>query len=34
MGLLTTVSRRLGGMVEDDLEKIFASRRRWMTGMD
>jgi AcrR family transcriptional regulator len=34
IGLLTTVSRRLGGMVEDDLEKIFASRRRWMTGRD
>jgi AcrR family transcriptional regulator len=34
IGLLTTVSRRLGGMVEDDLEKIFASRRKWMTGRD
>jgi AcrR family transcriptional regulator len=34
LGLLSTVSRRLGGMVEDDLEKIFASRRRWMTGRD
>jgi len=34
IGLLATVSRRVGGMVEDDLEKIFASRRRWMTGTD
>jgi AcrR family transcriptional regulator len=34
LGLLATVSRRLGGMVEDDLEKIFASRRKWMTGKD
>ena len=34
IGLLSTVSRRLGGMVEDDLEKIFASRREWMTGKD
>ena len=34
IGLLSTVSRRVGGMVEDDLEKIFASRRKWMTGRD
>lgn len=34
IGLLSTVSRRVGGMVEDDLEKIFASRRQWMTGRD
>jgi AcrR family transcriptional regulator len=32
IGLLSTVSRRLGGLVEDDLERIFASRREWMTG--
>jgi AcrR family transcriptional regulator len=32
IGLLSTVSRRLGGIVEDDLERIFASRREWMTG--
>jgi AcrR family transcriptional regulator len=34
IGLLSTVSRRLGGMVEDDLEAIFASRRKWMTNLD
>lgn len=34
IGLLSTVSRRAGGMVEDDLEKIFTSRRKWMTGRD
>jgi AcrR family transcriptional regulator len=34
IGLLTTVSRRVGGMVEDDLEQIFAARRQWMTGLD
>ena len=33
IGLLATVGRRLGGVVEDDLPKIFASRRRWMTGL-
>jgi hypothetical protein len=32
IGLLSTVSRRVGGMVEDDLEKIFDSRRHWLTG--
>ena len=32
IGLLATVGRRLGGLVEDDLPKIFASRREWMTG--
>jgi AcrR family transcriptional regulator len=32
IGLLTTVGRRLGGLVDDDLPKIFASRRQWMTG--
>jgi AcrR family transcriptional regulator len=34
VGLLATVSRRVGGIVEDDLEAIFASRRKWMTGRD
>jgi AcrR family transcriptional regulator len=34
IGLLTTVSRRVGGMVEDDLEQIFTARRQWMTGLD
>jgi len=32
IGLLATVDRRLGGLVEEDLPKIFASRRQWMTG--
>jgi AcrR family transcriptional regulator len=34
IGLLATVSRRLGSVIEDDVEKIFASRRKWMTGRD
>ncbi len=32
IGLLGTVSKRLGGIIEDDFPKIFASRRLWMTG--
>jgi AcrR family transcriptional regulator len=32
IGLLGTVSKRLGGLADDDLPKIFASRRTWMTG--
>lgn len=34
LGLLGTVSKRLGGLVDEDFPKIFASRRRWMTGRD
>ena len=34
VGLLTTVARRLGGLVDDDLPRIFDSRRQWMTGRD
>ena len=34
IGLLGTVSKRVGGAVEDDFPKIFASRRRWMTGRE
>lgn len=34
IGLLGTVSKRVGGALEDDFPKIFASRRRWMTGRD
>jgi AcrR family transcriptional regulator len=34
LGLLGTVSKRVGGLVDDDFPKIFASRRRWMTGRD
>jgi AcrR family transcriptional regulator len=32
IGLLGTVSKRLGGLVDDDFPRIFASRRQWMTG--
>jgi AcrR family transcriptional regulator len=32
IGLLGTVSKRLGGLVDEDFPKIFASRRKWMTG--
>jgi TetR/AcrR family transcriptional regulator len=34
IGLLGTVSKRLGGLVDDDFPRIFASRRQWMTGHD
>jgi AcrR family transcriptional regulator len=34
IGLLGTVSKRLGGLVDEDFPKIFASRRKWMTGQD
>jgi AcrR family transcriptional regulator len=34
IGLLGTVSKRLGGLIDEDFPKIFASRRRWMTGRD
>ena len=34
IGLLGTVSRRLGGLVDEEFPKIFASRRRWMTGRE
>ena len=32
IGLLGTVSRRVGNLLEDDFEAILASRKRWMTG--
>lgn len=32
LGLLGAVGRRLGGLVEDDFERIRTSRRRWLTG--
>ena len=32
IGLLGTVSRRVGNLIEDDFEAIIASRRKWMTG--
>jgi TetR/AcrR family transcriptional regulator len=32
IGLLATVSKRLGGMLDDEFPSIVASRRRWVTG--
>lgn len=32
IGLLGTVGRRLGGLLEEDLASIITSRRTWMTG--
>jgi AcrR family transcriptional regulator len=32
LGLLTTIDRRLGSIVGEELDDIFASRRAWMTG--
>ena len=34
VGLLGTVGRRVGGLLQDDFPAIFASRRKWMTGVD
>jgi TetR/AcrR family transcriptional regulator len=34
LGLLATVSKRLGGMLDDEFPRISASRRRWLTGRD
>jgi AcrR family transcriptional regulator len=34
VGLLATVGRRVGGLLEDDFPAIFAARRKWMTGED
>jgi AcrR family transcriptional regulator len=31
-GLMFAIGRRLGGLLEDDLPKIVAARREWMTG--
>ena len=33
IGLLGTVGRRVGSLLEDDFEAIIASRRSWMTGI-
>jgi hypothetical protein len=33
-GLLKMISRRLGGLVEDDFPSIIASRRLWLTGRE
>ena len=34
VGLLGTVGRRVGGLLEDDFPAIFAARRKWMSGED
>ena len=34
VGLLATVGRRVGGLLEEDFPAIFAARRKWMTGED
>jgi TetR/AcrR family transcriptional regulator len=34
LGLLATVSKRLGGMLDEDFPRITASRRRWISGQD
>jgi AcrR family transcriptional regulator len=34
IGLLATVSQRLGGTLQDEFPRIVASRRRWLTGQD
>jgi AcrR family transcriptional regulator len=32
LGLLSTIDRRLSGLVGDEFDRIIASRRAWMTG--
>jgi AcrR family transcriptional regulator len=34
VGLLGTVGRRVGGLLEEDFPGIFESRRKWLTGED
>ena len=34
IGLLGTVGRRVGGLVDEDFPAIFEARRKWMTGED
>jgi TetR/AcrR family transcriptional regulator len=34
LGLLATVSKRLGGMLDEEFPRISTSRRRWLTGRD
>jgi AcrR family transcriptional regulator len=34
IGLIGTVGRRLGGLLEDDFPKIIAERRKWLAGVD
>jgi hypothetical protein len=31
-GLLSTMDRRLGGLLGDDLQRVRSERRRWMLG--
>ena len=34
IGLLGTVGRRVGGLIQEDFPTIIAERRRWMTGIE
>jgi len=34
IGLIGTVGRRVGGLLDDDFPRIIAERRRWMTGVE
>src|SRR5687767_13713890 len=34
IGLLGTVGRRVGSLLEEDFEAIISSRRKWMTGAE
>lgn len=34
IGLIGTVGRRLGGLLEDDYPRIIAERRKWMVGVE
>jgi AcrR family transcriptional regulator len=34
LGLLTTIDRRLNGLVGEEFDRIIASRRAWMTGKE
>jgi AcrR family transcriptional regulator len=34
IGLIGTVGRRLGGLLEDDFPRIIVERRKWMAGVD
>jgi hypothetical protein len=34
IGLLGTVGRRVGGLIQDEFPTIIAERRRWMTGLE
>jgi AcrR family transcriptional regulator len=34
IGLIGTVGRRVGGLLQDDFPRIIAARRRWMTGVE